>query len=98
MGQVVMGPRKTLEWAIVRYLDEHHPAYGIARWSLPPGIRIEMHPSTYNLVRSDSDIDYPQVSLTEKMGIPVKINPDLGQGEWRLVVVTEDVKTGGRFS
>jgi hypothetical protein len=27
----------------------------------------------------------------------VKITPDLPEGTWRLVVVTEDVKTGGKL-
>ena len=29
--------------------------------------------------------------------MPVKITPDLPEGAWRLVVVTEDVKLGGKL-
>jgi len=92
------GPRKLLEWAIVQYMDEHYPSYGVKRWSPPPNLRLELHPSTHHLIRQDPDFEYPGSEISEKLQIPMKINRDLGEGEWRLVVVTEDVKTEGRLS
>ncbi|MGH3300393.1 MAG: hypothetical protein ACRDOK_01720 [Streptosporangiaceae bacterium] len=33
--------------------------------------------------------------LAERWQVPVKINPELDRGTWRLVIVTEEVLTGG---
>jgi hypothetical protein len=100
-----IGPAKTLLIAVTRYLDEAYPHWDIAPSVLPDGLRLEMHPRTHYALARDQDTYFwprePGDSFEElyrhTFRLPVKITPDLPEGTWRLVVVTEDVKTGGKL-
>ena len=99
-----IGPAKTLLIAVTGYLDEHYP-YWTPGGALPGGLRLEMHPRVHYTPAQDSDTyEWPREpgdSFEElyrrTFRLPVKITPDLPEGTWRLVVVTEDVKLGGKL-
>lgn len=100
-----ISPAKALLYAVRNYLDEAYP-YWQTRWgALPDGLRMEMHPRThYTLVQDPDTYSWPREpgdSFEELYArvfrLPVKITPDLPEGTWRLVVVTEDVKLGGKL-
>lgn len=95
-------PARELVEAVRAYLDEHYPLWRTdpARY-LPDGLRVEMHPGIYHLVLRDPDTWNWQPStsgMNEAFGLPVRITPELASGTWRLVLVTEDVKMGGRIA
>ena len=100
-----IGPARLLLIAVTEYLDEHHPYWRVSPQSLPEGLRMEMHPRVHYTLAQDSDTYFwprePGDSFEElyrrTFRLPVKITPDLPEGTWRLVVVTEDVKIGGRL-
>ena len=100
------GPAKALLVAVTEYLDEHWPYWKVSPQSLPEGLRLEMHPRTHYTLAQDSDTyswprepgDSFEELYRRTFRLPVKITPDLPEGTWRLVVVTEDVKLGGRLS
>ncbi len=83
-------------FAVVRqYAREHNPPF-TPKPQLPEGIRLEMHPLVrYMIIRN---MDYRDVftdDLSDRVDIPVKINTELPEYGWRLVIVTEDVINGG---
>lgn len=89
---------RALVTRIERYVIAHTPPAGSG---MPDGIRLEMHPHVhYLLLRSWIPLfsefaeDYTAGPLS-KVQIPVKVNPELPRGGWRLVVVTEDVIDSG---
>lgn len=100
-----IGPAKTLLIAVTEYLDEAYPHWQTRWGSLPDGLRLEMHPRVHYTLARDSDThEWPREpgdSFEElyrrTFRLPVKITPDLPEGTWRLVVVTEDVKLGGKL-
>ena len=100
-----IGPARALLIAVTECMDEQYPGWQY-RTSMPPaGLRLEMHPRVYYELVKDPDTDHwprePGDSFEEiyrrVFRLPVKITPDLPEGTWRLVVVTEDVKLGGKL-
>lgn len=99
-----IGPAKMLLIAVTEYLDEHYPHWQTPWRALPDGLRMEMHPRVHYTLAADPDTYHwprePGDSFEElyrrTFRLPVKITPDLPEGTWRLVVVTEDVKLGGK--
>lgn len=95
------GPRKAILGAIETYLDEHYPYWQGDSSKLPKGLAVEMHPLTNHRIMSDPDshASYPgfDKSWFGKVWILRKISLDLQPGEWRLVVITTEVKIGGRL-
>jgi hypothetical protein len=96
-----LGPRKSMEAAIVDYLDEQYsPVWQAHPSTLPTGLRLELHPFTRMKLLRDPDFDRARAAepgIFDKVHIPVEINMDLQPGEWQLVVVVKDVKIGGRL-
>lgn len=100
-----IGPAKTLLYAVTEYLNEAYPYWQTRRGALPDGLRLEMHPRVHCTLARDEDTYHwprePGDSFEElyrrTFRLPVKITPDLPEGTWRLVVVTEDVKLGGKL-
>ena len=78
-----------------RYARDHTPPLG----TMPDGIRLEMHPATRHMILRHWTPGYTQFITGQEMPtppkIPVKIDMDLPEYGWRLVVVTEDVINGG---
>ena len=67
---------------------------------LPPGMRVEMHPLVRHVLMADPDLWEPgwplaRNDVTGWFPVPVKVTMDLGKGEWRLVIVTEEVLLAG---
>ena len=100
-----IGPAKTLLIAVTEYLNENYPHWDIAPSVLPDGLRLEMHPRTHYTLAQDSDTyswprepgDSFEELYRRTFRLPVKVTSDLPEGTWRLVVVTEDVKLGGKL-
>jgi hypothetical protein len=95
-----MGPRRTLEAAIAGYLDERYPYWQVEPSRVPDNLRVEMHPITRFKILGDPDTAYPphlSPDVFGKLSIPAKITLELQPGEWRLVQIVVDVKTGGRL-
>jgi hypothetical protein len=74
----------------------------------PEGLRVELHPSVYHLLLSDAELwKYGFSGYSTELGhgaelqsqfrVPVKITADLPRGTWRLVIVTEEVLSGGEL-
>lgn len=88
---------KALVGRIERYAWEHTPPRG----TMPDGIRVEMHPAVRYVLLGRYVPGYQDFVQDNYAGplsrvqIPVKVNPELPRGGWRLVVVTEDVIDGG---
>lgn len=64
---------------------------------LPEGLRLEMHPSVRGMLYRDPDL-WPHmgdIDPAEKFEVPVRLSTELPPGGWRLVIITEDVLTGG---
>lgn len=99
------GPAKTLLYTVTRYLDEHYMHWQTRWGALPDGLRLEMHPRVhYTLARDEDTFHWPREPgdsfeelYARTFGLPVKITSDVAEGTWRLVVVTEDVKLGGKL-
>lgn len=96
------GPRKVVLAALEEYLDEHYPYWQGDSSKLPEGMCVEMHPLTQHRIIQDPDIEYIAPGAVDpgwlgRIWLPRKINLDLQPGEWRLVVTTTDVKTGGKL-
>lgn len=92
--------------AMVRYVQD----YVRDEWTYskpPEGARLEIHPAVRILLLQDPEvIGYGRlcsddVSLQDLLEllfkVPVKVSRELEPYTWRLVIVTEDVKTGGRL-
>jgi hypothetical protein len=100
-----VGPAKMLLIAVTEYLDEHYPHWRVSQQSLPEGLRLEMHPRVHYTLAADAGTyswprepgDSFEELYRRAFRLPVKITPDLPEGTWRLVVVTEDVKLGGKL-
>lgn len=100
-----IGPAKMLLIAVTEYLDEHYPHWTYRVNALPEGLRLEMHPRVHYTLAQDPDTyfwpreadDSFEEIYRRVFRLPVKITPDLPEGAWRLVVVTEDVKLGGKL-
>lgn len=96
-----IGPAKALLIAVREYLDEHYPHWTFRVGALPEGLRLEMHPRARIMILQDRYTqDWPSSDWRDwgpVFGVPVKVTPDLPEGTWRLVVVTEDALTGGKL-
>jgi hypothetical protein len=100
-----IGPAKALLYTVTGYLNETYPHWQTRWGALPDGLRLEMHPRVHYTLAADSDTYFwprePGDSFEElyrrTFRLPVKITPDLPESTWRLVVVTEDVKLGGKL-
>jgi hypothetical protein len=92
-------PARTLLHTVREYLDEHAPLWRDFPGSLPRGLRLEMHPSVRSAVLHELGLEWPPEpgAAESAFGVPVKVTTDLPEGGWRLVVVTEDVLTGGKM-
>jgi hypothetical protein len=99
MTAPAIGPAKLLLIAVYEYLDEHYPHWRVnPQTALPDGLRMEMHPATRMMIMRDEESrHWPMDDLARVFCVPVKIAADLPEGYWRLVVVTEDVLTGGKM-
>lgn len=101
---------REIELAIRECLHEKYGPFVSANWPrswrlsspMPEGLRVEMHPLVYRrFVQDQSMWDISSITrdplevLAERWGVPVKINPEMDLGTWRLVIVTEEVLTGG---
>lgn len=64
---------------------------------LPEGLRLEIHPSVQRALYQDADVwtSFTDNDLASKFEVPLRINTELSAGGWRLVIITEDVLTGG---
>lgn len=72
-------------------------------WS-PPGLRLEMHPRVQYDIYRDPDTPWLLQNLSpgfttgdleSLLGVPVKVAPELPDGTWRLVAVSETVLASG---
>lgn len=91
--------------ALFRHLhDTLYDRYGPPSWAkYPEGLQLEMHPSVRYAILSDpSMLESPNFMFQDvseyvslRLRLPLKYNPDLPKDGWRLVIVTEDVLTGG---
>lgn len=96
-----LGPARTLIAAVQDKLREKWPESAIGWHVFPEGLRLEMHPKAYMTFWADP---YSQLlpareeNLEGVLGVPVKVIPDLPEGTFRLVIVTEDVIMGGELS
>jgi hypothetical protein len=88
---------KALVVLLEDYVQEHRRPGG--GYDLPEGLYLEMHPRVHYVIRANWQPGYGDfVSGRESpmpAQIPVKINPDLPDGYWRLAVITVDVINGG---
>lgn len=79
-------PKRWLE-CLKQYLQFK---YGITH-DYPPGLRLEMHPSVYQWIVMDPELLLDSIgAIGAKATLPVKVNYDLNQGAWRLVLVKEE--------
>ena len=86
---------------VERFLVEKYGPPRLANY--PDGLRMEVHPKTYHALIQDPSLDWqfspigrdPGKELAEKFRVPVKVTPDLPDGTWRLVIVTEENLAGG---
>jgi hypothetical protein len=92
---------KALMYAIRDELTKRYgPFWG---HSLPAGLRLEMHPSTVNLLYQDSELwehgytETIDTLILRAFSVPLKITLDVEEDHWRLVIVTENVLLGGRL-
>jgi hypothetical protein len=94
------GPARTLLDAVTGYLDKHYPHWdlqGSAGAALPEGLRLEMHPNVRLLIAPEAGSDFWWADMRRALRMPVKVDADLPEGGWRLVIVTEDVLAGGKM-
>jgi hypothetical protein len=94
------GPRRVLHQSIVEYLDQAYPYWDRDPNRVPESLRLEMHPMTRLTLLRDPDIEFAHTepNAFDKLKIPVRVNMDLQPGEWRLVMIAVDYKTGGRLT
>jgi hypothetical protein len=84
--------------SVREYMLEH---YGY-KPELPPGLRLEMHPSVRQWLMTDADLltegEWPpeEVRTEDFLPVPVKVTLDLKRDQWRLVIITEEVLLGGK--
>lgn len=108
MNEVKLSPARLLLAAVRDYLDEHYPHWdlqGGAGTALPEGLRLEIHPRVHYTLAADAGTyswprepgDSFEELYRRTFRLPVKVTPDMPEGTWRLVVVTEDVLTGGKM-
>lgn len=96
---VGLSPRESLEMALVRYLDDQYPYWQGDPYRVPRGLVLEMHPITRLKLLRDPAVRNADLTMFEILHIPVKVTMDnLQPGEWRLVLVTRDIKTGGKLT
>jgi hypothetical protein len=64
---------------------------------LPPGLRLEMHPSVrrWLMVSDDTLFRYAARVPDDLFSVPVLVTAHLPEDRWRLVIVTEEVILGG---
>lgn len=65
---------------------------------LPGGLRVEMHPSVYQMLMTDPDVwDEPDRApvVTDFFPVLVRVTTDVKRGAWRLVIVAEEVLLEG---
>lgn len=85
--------------------DRYGPSYS---WKqpgskLPPGIRIEIHPTVYWAIVTDPafmhdpDLFASGGDVSDVFRIPVKVDYDVQEDHWRIVVVTEEEISSGIF-
>lgn len=98
MSDPVPGPVRALYIAVTAWLDATYPFWREGQL-LPAGLRLELHPKAYNVLRQDPEgwraWDGRPEGLGRMLAVPVRVNHDLPPGGWRLVIITEDVKIGG---
>lgn len=104
-GSPEIGPAKALYLAVRTALDERYPFWVTNPGTLPDGLRVEMHPRVHYTLAADPDTymwprepgDLFEELYARTFSLPVRITPDLPEGTWRLVVITEDVLLGGKL-
>lgn len=79
-------------------LEHRRPGGG---YDLPEGLVLEMHPRVRYMIQQNWAPGYSAFASGRESPfpaeIPVRINPDLPDGTWRLAVVTVEVISGGRM-
>lgn len=82
--------------ALDRYVMDHG---GPRAFAPPPGLCLEMHPRAYYFIRANWQPTYEQFTSGQetpiRADIPVRVNPELPEGSWRLAVITVDVLLSG---
>ena len=92
-----VSPAKTLLIAVREYLDERYRHWTFRVGALPEGLRLELHPAARNRLWRDEYTRHWPDDWGTVFGVPVKAAPDLPDGTWRLVIITEDVLLGGNL-
>jgi len=84
--------------SVNEYVSEHYPLrfFPDRHRALPEGLRLERHPSVRRMLMMDPDLlepGWPQArgDGTGWFPCPVKVATDMPKGQWRLVIVTEEV-------
>lgn len=84
--------------AIDRYVMDHG---GPRAFAPPPGFCLEMHPRAYYSIRASWQPGYEQFisgrDTPIRADIPVKLNPELPEGSWRLAVISVNVLLSGEI-
>lgn len=64
-----------------------------------PGLRLEMHPKVMHALYTDpyGPPGWRTDELAKVFPVPLKITADVPEGTWRLVIITEEVLTGGEL-
>ncbi len=70
-------------------------------YDFPEGLVLEMHPRVRYMIMQNWAPSYSAFvsgrELPFPAEIPLRVNPDLPDGTWRLAVVTVEVISGGRM-
>lgn len=93
---------RSLITGVRKYMREHYPSMPGVPPELPPGLRLEMHPSVRRVLMTDPDLWEPGGGAWDEAPdhffapAPVKVTMDIPAGTWRLVIVTEEVLLSGK--
>lgn len=99
-------PGRDLVRGMYNILTERYgPSYlwGQPGGRLPSGIRLEMNPTVYWAIvidpafRDDPDLFASGGDISDVFRIPVKIDYDVAEDHWRLVIVKEEEISSGTF-
>lgn len=66
----------------------------------PAGMQVQMHPLVYRLLMQHTDLWQYSANFDawrKRFPVPVKVTPEMPEGAWRLVTVTEEVHIGGKM-